>query len=617
MLAGLFFAFIFGLTPLFATTNVPKGGADIVVGAGGNNIQIDIKNTTGKVATDVTVTIYKDDNGAVPNMTTIDIAGKTDGVDDNGDGVANAGETDNTDSSPGTTGRTIMPGTGTQKVKDGETVTVNIGLSGGTPAGTKVKVRFSTKDNANKHFDLCATAQLRGTGNTYNSNIPKGTHLAQIDGWNVTVNDINSFMMQVPMSSGMVFTNITFAPPYIGIVNITSNIANIVVNPPLQPFDELVMFVEFNMPPPLATGVLLTSMVTSQGAHPACISPVISTVNSFCSGALFDVFTTFNFDDAPRACKDFTITNATGQAASDLHVTFTGTGGSLETAVITAPGCGQPKIPSNGKVTNTAEIIWPSPCVPAGGSVTIRVCSMNGPLAFAGGHWTNNNNNIGNVNLPDVVDTGNNQGTPGSDYSILAGDNFTTFLPDGSGLQTVAINDAFLPPSPFDVTISNTVGPPCSNTMSGFLPPVCVPCGSMMGNPLPLGDYPRIVTGINEPVNFTDGGNPVIDIKITPPVMILPANNFICGLDYRASNILNGFSVVFSQPAPFAVEVTHFDGSIVNYIVETDVNCTNAGDTGGECNGGSATEIDCGIPDVAVVSGTLGFPHGWGALGKK
>jgi len=617
MLAGFCFAFIFGQTPLLATTNVPKGGAVIDVGAGGNNIQIEIKNNTGKEATDVTVTIYKDDNSAVPNIVTLDIVGKTDNVDDNGDGINNPGETDNTDSSPGTTGRTMMSGTGNNKVKNGETATVNIGLSGSTPAGTKIRVRFSTKDNANRHFDMCASLQMRGLGNSHNVGIPIGTSLAQIDAWNVTVNDVTSFSLQVPMTSGLVFNSISIAPPYTGIVNIVSNTATVTVNPPIMPFEAMSMFIVFNMPYPLAMSTFVSTTVTGQLPHPSCMSPEITGVNSFAIGSFFDIFTTVSFDDSPRHCQDFTVTNTTGQAASDLHITFAGTGGSLETAVIAAPGCGQAQIPSNGKVTNTAEIIWPSACVPAGGTVTIRVCTMNGPLAFAGGHWTNNNNNIGAVNPADIADTGNNQGVPGNSYTLLAGDNFTTFFPDGSGLQTVALTNAFLPPIPYDVMIANSGDPTCNNTMPGLLPAITVPCSSMVGTAWPMGDYPRIVAGINDPVSFIDGGNPVTGIKVTPPVMIDPINNFICGTDYRASFVPNGISVVFSGQAPFAVEVSHMNGTIVNYIIEVGVNCTDAGDTGGECNGGSATEIDCGIPDVAVVSGTLGFPHAWGDIGEE
>lgn len=91
------------------------------------------------------------------------------------------------------------------------------------------------------------------------------------------------------------------------------------------------------------------------------------------------------------------VTNTTGLFASDLHVTFTGTGGSVfvAPASVIAPPCPVPAVPSNGQVTNTVTIDWGMPCVAPGATVTFWVFTPNGPLGFAGANWTFGGINIG------------------------------------------------------------------------------------------------------------------------------------------------------------------------------------------------------------------------------
>lgn len=85
----------------------------------------------------------------------------------------------------------------------------------------------------------------------------------------------------------------------------------------------------------------------------------------------------------------YAIANGTGVAASDLHVTFRNTGGSLTAAVlVNPPGCPAPAIPSNGTVTNTMVVDWGVACVAPGAAVTVRVSTGNGPLRLADGFWT-------------------------------------------------------------------------------------------------------------------------------------------------------------------------------------------------------------------------------------
>lgn len=85
-----------------------------------------------------------------------------------------------------------------------------------------------------------------------------------------------------------------------------------------------------------------------------------------------------------------TFTNTTGVPAQDLHVTFTGTGGSVTTppASVIALRCPIPAVPSNGQITNTVVIDWGMPCVQPGQNVTFQVSTPNGPLGVAAAFWT-------------------------------------------------------------------------------------------------------------------------------------------------------------------------------------------------------------------------------------
>ncbi len=139
-------------------TDVGRGGTEIDVGAGSNLITLNLRNTTGVRAEDITIAIYGPD---VPNIQTVDVLGTTkDKVDDNGNGELDAGEDDNNADPAGLVVKTILDGA---SVANGSTVDVNITLSGNTPAGTKLKVKFSNEKNG-KHWDLLALADF-GTDN--------------------------------------------------------------------------------------------------------------------------------------------------------------------------------------------------------------------------------------------------------------------------------------------------------------------------------------------------------------------------------------------------------------------------------------------------------------------
>ncbi|HRI44648.1 MAG TPA: dockerin type I domain-containing protein [Fimbriimonadaceae bacterium] len=113
---------------------------------------------------------------------------------------------------------------------------------------------------------------------------------------------------------------------------------------------------------------------------------------------LLSAFLPFAFLSARAADQQIVqVTNTTGLVASDLHVTFTGTGGTVfvAPASVIAPPCPIPAVPSNGQVTNTVTIDWGMPCVAPGATVTFWVSTPNGPLGFAGANWTFAGVNIG------------------------------------------------------------------------------------------------------------------------------------------------------------------------------------------------------------------------------
>ena len=118
----------------------------------------------------------------------------------------------------------------------------------------------------------------------------------------------------------------------------------------------------------------------------------------------------------------YRITNNTGQRASDLHIVFRFTGGDLTTAVlVNPPGCPAPAIPSNGPgATRTMVLDWGVECVAPGDRVTVRVSTINGPLAPDSGFWTNLANPVppGYAPLDPEEDIEELDGPPGGDWAF-------------------------------------------------------------------------------------------------------------------------------------------------------------------------------------------------------
>jgi hypothetical protein len=88
--------------------------------------------------------------------------------------------------------------------------------------------------------------------------------------------------------------------------------------------------------------------------------------------------------------KTFTFTNRSGQRATDIHVTFRGTGGSVTVnplTIVSPPKCAQPQPSSSG---NAVDIVWqPANCIDNNSSVSFTVTTTGpGPLEFGDGYWT-------------------------------------------------------------------------------------------------------------------------------------------------------------------------------------------------------------------------------------
>jgi len=87
--------------------------------------------------------------------------------------------------------------------------------------------------------------------------------------------------------------------------------------------------------------------------------------------------------------KIYQFTNSTAFVQSDLHLVFTGTGGSLALTVLTnPPGCPAPTI-----MVTAPEvwIDWGVSCIAPGAIVVVQVNTANGPLDYNSGTWTRPN----------------------------------------------------------------------------------------------------------------------------------------------------------------------------------------------------------------------------------
>ncbi|MCW5774914.1 MAG: hypothetical protein KIS87_00510 [Phycisphaeraceae bacterium] len=145
-----------------AQTDVPRGGAEVKVGAGSSQTIVKVRNTTGQKAEDVTIGL----EGVGKTGTLIkeaDVLDRVDDrVDDDGDGVLQDGENDTVVDPADTVAKCILKSPGS--FADGETIEIKIIFTGKTPEGAQLRIKFSTERDG-VHYDMLSVAPL-GDGDT-------------------------------------------------------------------------------------------------------------------------------------------------------------------------------------------------------------------------------------------------------------------------------------------------------------------------------------------------------------------------------------------------------------------------------------------------------------------
>ena len=152
--------------------------------------------------------------------------------------------------------------------------------------------------------------------------------------------------------------------------------------------------------------------------------------------------------------------------------------------------------------------------------------------------------------------------------------------------------------SAFSVEFFNIPDLIITNEAATFL----YPCEAMTLDPasVPMANYP-IVSVPNHSVMPLPSISPISEIHVLPPVMMDPTESFICGLDYQVLfNQFNEFEVQFDRDGPYFIQYTTIDGITESLVVEVDM--LETGENANTCSTGTSKEIDCGNPDVAVVS---------------
>jgi WD40 repeat protein len=211
---------------------VPQGGATINLGAGGNMVSLQLKNNTGRDAQDITATIYSEDGTAVPLISEMHLVEFPQArVDDNNNGRLDAGEDDNSLDPAGTSGRIIIP---TGRIRNNDEVSLNLAFDGPTPAGTKLKVRFSYKDGNGRHWDLCAVEPVDGHAALLS--VPIGSHLCNVTLNNSTQDQVTSAAFMLLASEPNAFVEAEVPAPYDNsLITVMEEMVTITFDPPLPP----------------------------------------------------------------------------------------------------------------------------------------------------------------------------------------------------------------------------------------------------------------------------------------------------------------------------------------------------------------------------------------------
>lgn len=108
-----------------------------------------------------------------------------------------------------------------------------------------------------------------------------------------------------------------------------------------------------------------------------------------------------------------------GTTPNDLHITFTGTGGSVKNPTANPPvGTGSVTAPASPG--NRIDVVWDTKLA-GGNAVTLTFTTAFPDIGFGGGFWTNDGDTLGPVSShPDSLDITQNTTTPGASPLTMA-----------------------------------------------------------------------------------------------------------------------------------------------------------------------------------------------------
>lgn len=129
-------------------------------------------------------------------------------------------------------------------------------------------------------------------------------------------------------------------------------------------------------------------------------------------------------------------------------------------------------------------------------------------------------------------------------------------------------------------------------------------------NLIVLDDYPQTQISSGNSVTFVAGGDPVISVKVAPPDMLLPAEDYVCNVDYNATLKSGTADVTFNREGPYIVRVIRLSTAVETLVVGVDVGFLACNPF---CGAKKFKQIERKPGDVAIVSSTTGWGHTWGS----
>ncbi|TNE66705.1 MAG: hypothetical protein EP344_02255, partial [Bacteroidetes bacterium] len=399
-----------------------------------------------------------------------------DAVDDNRNGKLDAGETDNKPATPGKTVTVILKN---GKIPKEGVIELAIRFDKDLPTNSAFVVYFSKEING-VHYELAAdTTGLDHPGTTAVQPVGPGVVRTALMLVNTTGDYLTDLSLVSPLPSG----GLAVGPPFDSSLVLQAGPGTYTLQliPPLPPGDFVDLGVDFVSETDSSTAPFSIQTTGSQPFDCGLAASGFTGLPCDPFGNYQLTIDSLTYNTAPWSWQEYEFVNTTDKNVSDLEVVFAGTGGSLTVQLLKNPeGCPQPQIPSNGKVTNVMKVVWPAACIEPGKSVQVKVGTLNGPLAIAGGAWTINGQKEADLDLDSGVLEGRGSGTPDGKMNVFfdgvwAGD----YRPDGSGLDTVLLTA--LPANAalgVDVTIVWDGRQGCSDTIpDAFDAPDCLNTG--------------------------------------------------------------------------------------------------------------------------------------------